>query len=579
MTLDRKSLLRSRLSFALTLLLIVSAPIAWAQQAKKPPAPPPPPPPKAKPAPTPPKPAAPNDHHSDTGSAPEARAGGTTGSANLSHSTKTENAHATAPANASSSKMGWKNKPTAGNSGTTHAATASVVPVDPRAPSGLNLRTASTTGNTNKVTGAANLGSANTPAGTTRLANGGTRALHPDGSTVEKNRNGRVTGVTTSQGATAKMDAFGRPAAIRDGKGMAISRGPHSERRIETTRGDRSRLVSTGKQSGYLERHVIRGGHEIAQRSYYHNGRYYTRLYLPYSYLGRPYYGYIPAVYYDPLFYRWAYNPWQTPVTYAWGWYGEPWYAPYGYYFAPYASYQEPAFWLADFAMAQSLREAAEEADSGNPTEEGGSPYAVAGAGPETQDQGTPVTPVMKDQIGEQVKEIIADEQDATARGNAGSGSDTTPAVPPSIDPRFTLFIVSSEMGLDTQNAPCSVTSGDIVKRIEYTPDGNNTVAVQVVSSKRGDCPAGTTSRLDVDALEEMHDNLREKVDDGLKSLSENQGKGGIPIGPAANPKQVPDGVSDPDLTVGDELKKQEAAADGIEKDVQVASSDGGTGN
>jgi len=84
-------------------------------------------------------------------------------------------------------------------------------------------------------------------------------------------------------------------------------------------------------------------------------------------------------------------------------------------------------------------------------------------------------------------------------------------------------------------------------------------------------------SRLKLDDLEEMHDSLREKVDDGLKSLSENQGKGGIPRGPATTVHTVPEGQADPDPTVESDLKKQQEAADATEKDVQEASSESGS--
>jgi hypothetical protein len=377
------------------------------------------------------------------------------------------------------------------------------------------------------------------------------------------------------------MDVRGRATAIRDGKGMAINRGPHGERRIETTYADHSRLVSTGKQSGYLERHFNRGGHEFAQRSYYHNGHYYTRVYVPYYYGGYAYYGYIPTVYYEPVFYGWVYNPWPAPVPYAWGWYGAPWFAPFGYYFAPYPVYPGPAFWLADFALVESLRLAAEETESGDLRGGAGLVYVSARVSQQNQGQGSPlVTPAIKDEIAEQVKQIIADEKDAAARQrNAGAGPVTTPAVPPSLDPRFSLFIVSSGLSLDMDTAACSITPGDILRRKDYTPDGNDAVAIEVVSSQNGDCAVGMASRLKVDDLEEMHDNFREKVDDGLKSLLENQGKGGIPTGPAANPKQVPEGQSDPDLTVGDDLKKQQKSADEVENDIEAASSDSGSAN
>lgn len=403
--------------------------------------------------------------------------------------------------------------------------------------------------------------------------------MHADGSAVERNRSGKVTGVTTSNGATAKFDVHGNATAIHDGKGMTISRGPHGERKIETTGADHSRLVSTGKNSGYAEHHVSRGGHDFVQRSYYVNGHAYARVYAPYTYLGYPYYWYMPGFYYMPAFYGWAYNPWASPVPYTWGWYGAPWYTPYGYYFSPYSVYPAPAFWLVDYALAESLRAAADDAESGSLREEPGFVYASAHIGAQNQGNGSPLlTPAIKGLIAEQVKQIIADEKDAAAgQGSTAAGNFTAPAVPPSLDSRFTLFIVSSNLSLDTFNAACALTAGDIVRRKEYTPDGNNTVAVEVMSSKTGDCPVGTESRLKVDDLEEMHDSLREKIDAGLKSLSETQGKNGIPSGPAADPKEAPDGKADPDRSVADELKKQQQAADATEEDVQAATKDDGS--
>lgn len=403
--------------------------------------------------------------------------------------------------------------------------------------------------------------------------------MHADGSWVERNRSGKVTGVTTSKGATAKFDLHGNATAIHDGKGMTISRGPRGERTIVTMGSDHSRLVSTGKNSAFAERHFSRGGHDFVQRSYYVNGQAYARVYAPYTYIGYSYYGYIPGFYYVPAFYGWVYNPWPAPVPYAWGWYGAPWYTPYGYYFAPYPVYPAPAFWLADYALAAGLQAAAEDAESGSLRNEPEFVYASAHLGQPVRDKESPLlTPAIKGQIAEQVKQIIADEKDAAARqGNSAAGSFTPPAVPPSLDSRFTLFIVSANLSLENFYAACALTAGDIVRRKDYATNANNTVAVEVVSSKNGDCPIGTASRLKLDDLEEMHDSFREKIDAGLKSLSENQGKGGIPPGPAADPKQVPDGQADPDPSVADELKKQQQAADAAEKDVQAATSEDGS--
>jgi hypothetical protein len=592
-----ESVIRFLQIVALTFLLVLLPPLASAQTKS-----PPPPPPKksvasapSHPSPAPASPrtagSAPTSHPGGTGGASSAHQGGNTGTAgaNLTNTTRTANNHSTLGSNKATPGTAGTNKTTPGTSRTNRTVTGTTE-TDPRAPTGLNLRTPGATGAGNRITagvgatrtnalpeaGGARPGATGAPnainqPGTTKLANGGTKTLHANGSSVERNRSGKLIGVRTSNGATAKMDAYGKATSIHDGKGTTISRGPHGERRIETTRADQSRLVSTGRRGGYAERRFNRDGHEYALRSYYYNGRYYSRVYAPYSYGGRSYYGYVPAFYYEPLFYGWVYNAWPTPVGYAWGWYGAPWYAPYGYYFVPYAVYPAPSFWLADFALAESLQAAADEAASGSLRPESGLMYVSAHVSQQNQGQGSPlVTSVTKDEIAEQVKQMIADEKDA-------AGSVAPPAAPPSLDPRFALFIVSSELNLDAEVAACSISAGDIIRRKDYTPDGNNTVAVEVVSSKNGDCSAGTASRLKVDDLEEMHDNFRQKVDDGLKSLAENQGKGGIPRGPAATVHAVPQGQAAPDLTVESDLRKQQEAADATEKDVQDASSDSGS--
>jgi hypothetical protein len=570
--------------------------------------------PAPKPAnPTPPKPAEPDEHHDEHHGGTGASGGHSSGtgasglnSSNLSGAS----GHSNTAANKTNPGAPGTNKSIAGKSEPEPVHPShDPIPADPRAPTGLNLRTAGSgstgtykaagtgtthtnpstaTAHTNSSTGtpggktgtggASNSGNAGNAPGTTKLANGGTKTMHADGTSVERNRNGKVTGVTTSKGATAKMGLQGHATAIHDGKGTTISRGPHGERRIETTGADHSRLVSTGKHSGFVEKHISRGGHEFVQRSYYVNGQAYVRVYQPYFYMGYPYFGYVPGFYYMPAFYGWAYNAWPSPVPYAWGWYGAPWYTPYGYYFTPYAVYSAPTFWLADYALAESLRLAAEEAESGS-LREPGFVYASAHLSPQSQANGSQLlTPAVKDMIAEQVKQIIADEKDTAARqANSSAGALATPPVPPSLDSRFTLFIVSSAISLDTMSAACPLTSGDIIQRKEYSPDGNSTVAIEVVSSKTGDCAIGTASRLKVDDLEEMHDSLREKIDAGLKSLSENQGKGGIPTGPVANPQKVSEGQADPDPTVADELKKQQEAADATEKDVQDATKDDGS--
>ena len=595
----------------LFILLFLCLPfIALAQQKGTVSAPSPAPAPKPAPAPAA-KPAPAPDAHHEGGSdhEPEAHPGGTAGTSphvagNTGSGSSAGNNTFNTPKTATKrATPGPNNANRAGGTGGANGSTTPKVETDPRAPTGLNLRprAVNTSSGENKASGtgsartnsssagggAKGAAGANNQPGATKLPNGGTRTTHADGSTVDRSRTGKLTGVTTSKGATAKMDTRGRATAIHDAKGTTISRGPHGERRIETTRADHTRLVSNGKQGGFGERRFTRSGHEFAQRTYYSNGAYSSRVYVPYYYGGYPFYEYVPAVYYDPAFYGWAYTPWPVDVAFTWGWMGAAWYTPYGYYFVPYAVYPAPAFWLADYAMAQSLQTGSE--DAADAAAEGsdssrlwdGSGFVLASAHASQLNQGAApavVTNATKDQIAEQVKQMIADEKDASTKPvSAAAAPGSPPKIPPSLDSRFVLFIASSELSLETGDTACSLTAGDIIRRKEITPDANGTVAVELVSGKKGDCSAGMAGRLKVDDLEEMHDNFRAKIDDGLKSLAGTQGKGGIPPGPAAKPRDVPEGQADPDTSVADELKKQQQAADATEKDVKAASSEGGS--
>jgi hypothetical protein len=66
----------------------------------------------------------------------------------------------------------------------------------------------------------------------------------------------------------------------------------------------------------------------------------------------------MPAYYYPPAFYGWAYNPWPAPAPYVWGWGAALWYGYYGAYFRPYPVYPSAAYWLTDYMVAASLQEA-----------------------------------------------------------------------------------------------------------------------------------------------------------------------------------------------------------------------------
>jgi hypothetical protein len=311
-----------------------------------------------------------------------------------------------------------------------------------------------------------------------------------------------------------------------------------------------------------------------------------VNVYRGYSYHGVVYYHYVPAYYYHPAFYGWAYNLWPGPVYYAWGWYGAPWYEPYGYYYVPYPVYSSAAFWLTDYLIAENLR-AAYEARATSAVGAGNADDAQTySAAQPVQSNFVTLTPEVKQMIAEQVKAQLVVEQAAAAQGSSSSLPPTaapqtanTDQAPPALNPSLRVFIVSTNLDVTADGQVCPLSPGDVLLRMDNTPDRDNTVGVSVVSSKKLDCNIGSSPRVQVADLQEMHDHFLEQMGAGLKTLADNQGKNGIPSGPAANPRQNPDGQAPEDLTAATELQNQQKDADRAEKEVrQACSSDGNVG-
>jgi len=436
-------------------------------------------------------------------------------------------------------------------------------------------------GNTGGGTGAA-VTSAKPPA-TFKHPEGGKFVTTPAGHTVAQDKNGKVTGVFTKNGTEAHFTPAGKISNIRTTAATTtgtttttITHASNGTRRIESVRqapsGASYRVVSTGTRGGYVERNFSRDGHEYVRRTYVYQNRTYVTVYRTYYYGGRPYYYYVPAYYYTPVYYGWAYNPWAAPVYYTWGWYGDPWYRPYGYYFAPYPVYPSAAFWLTDYLIAENLRAAYDAQASANAAanEEASQPEARSG--------GVTLSPEVKQMIAEEVKAQLAAEQAAAQTPSASPTSvpqQPTPnseLAPPALDPNLRVFIVTTRLDVNSGDQACSLSPGDVLMRTENTPDNGNTVGVNVVSSQKSDCRMGSSPRVQVADLQEMHNHFREQLDSGLKTLADNQGKNGIPSGPTAGGRSNREGAAAPDLSVGADLQKQQDEADQAEKEVLQAS-------
>jgi len=111
--------------------------------------------------------------------------------------------------------------------------------------------------------------------------------------------------------------------------------------------------------------------------------------------------------------------------------------------------------------------------------------------------------------------------------------------------------------------------------RTENTPDSANTVGVNVVSSQKSDCRMGSSSRVQVADLQEMHNHFRELIDAGMKSLAEKSGKDGLPAAPDTSTKAGEVPAPAPDGNVDSELQQQQKDADQTEAEVPQQDSGG----
>jgi hypothetical protein len=354
---------------------------------------------------------------------------------------------------------------------------------------------------------------------------------------------------------------------------MQIDHGLRGERRIVTERPDHSRVVSVGAHRGYVERtYIVRGSRTYVQRTYVVNTVTYTRVYRSFYYHGVSFYAYVHPFYFHPVFYGWVYNPWRAPVYYRWSWFAArpPWYLFFGPYFAPAPVYPSAAFWLTDFLLAESLKLAYEAGREAQASAAAAPAYQPPPPTAEGQAPTTQITPELKQAIAEEVRAQLAAEQQGASTTPPQPAPSSTQAPPPALDPARRLFVVSSNLALSTVDGQeCELTAGDLITRLDDTPDNNNKVRVSVSSSKGNDCRIGSTLMIQVSDLQEMQNQFGEQVDAGLKTLADNSGKGGLPPAPdtGTTAGEVPPPPPDPNAQSA--LQDQQKEADQSEQQVQ----------
>jgi hypothetical protein len=398
------------------------------------------------------------------------------------------------------------------------------------------------------------------------------------GSTLEYNGRGKPTSVTSQSGTVAHFSPTGRVSSIQ-ANGMTINRGPRGGQTIITERADHSRIVTTGPHSGYEEHPFTRNGQSYVRRTYVFNGHTYARVYQGSTYQGVTYYQYVPPTYYAPSFYTWTSNSWSTPVSIPGN--SGAWSSSDAYYFTPSQSYSDPDAYLTDYVISQNLQasyNSQQQPDSAPPPPD---QNAFAQTQPQANPNSAPpvLTPELKQAVGVEINAQLDAEKNAASAPQSAPPDDSSGGafVPDALDPDRRTFVVSIALSEPIADGTvCSLTPGDILTRVDDTPDANQNVKAVVSSSQKGDC-TGLVS-VSTQDLQDMYNRLHELVDSGLNQLAQDQGKNGVPAAPTARTTVVAAGTSQPDPSAQADLQQQQQAAVSTEQDATTAAG-GGTPN
>ncbi|MGB6431235.1 MAG: hypothetical protein WBF06_11660 [Candidatus Acidiferrales bacterium] len=403
-------------------------------------------------------------------------------------------------------------------------------------------------------------------------AEGARTVTRPNGDRAEYNSAGKPTRLTTKDGDEARFDSRGQIRAIHT-QDSTIRLGPRGGRTVVTERPDHTRLVSMGPHYGYVDHPVVRNGRPYLERTYVAGGRVYARAYPGYYYRGALYYHYVPAYTYAPAFYVWAVRPWHARAKCNWNW--GPWYSDYASYFTPYPDYDDASLWLTDYVIAQQLQGAYESRQQAPPVSQ---PIAsVSGSDANAGSTGAPagsapLSPEVKQAIAAEVTAQLAAEKNSAMNTQAASGTSAPSGdvLPDALNPSERTFIADISLDEDTvDGGTCSVGAGDVLTRVDTSPNAGQKVDVIVRSSQKGDCAAGIHVAVSVSDLQDMANHFHEKVDDGVDNLAKNQAQSGMPPAPPSDPVQVADAQAKPDLDAQRLLHQQQQSADQTEKNVQ----------
>ena len=374
-----------------------------------------------------------------------------------------------------------------------------------------------------------------------------------------------------SNGSFVRMRPNGRLSDLHDPRrGLDVHLDLNGNRKIFVERPDHTRIFAERGHRGYVEHPYGFHGQDFARRTYFSNGRMYSRFYHGFGYRGVALSVYGPAFFFRPAFYGWAYYPWAAPITFGWGWGGSPWYGYYGGYFQPYPTYPSAAYWLTDYIIANDL-----QAAYANQQQVDGGPGGMPEAGGPAE-----LSPEIKQQIADEVRNQLALEgQEAQMNAQQQDIDPGSSGIPRLLsDGKPHVFVAGATLDVVRANGmECEVSEGDVLRLETPPPPDATAVDLKVLASKGGplECPRKSTVSVQLTDLQEMMNHMREGIDQGLQDLQARQGNGGLPPEPptaAAPPVQAQYAAiaPPPDPNAGAEIDQQTQQADQAQQEAPV---------
>jgi hypothetical protein len=375
-----------------------------------------------------------------------------------------------------------------------------------------------------------------------------------------------------------------RPAAV-NGMGAAhLASGARVHEVSRVLAGGQVHVVRYGNTlSGTYER-TIRPG--LMSRTFVSGGRVlYAHVYQRHVWhqFGRAfaYETFVPAVRFPGAYYAWTLAAWPRPISYSWGWQGQPWYPTYGAQFTPYPVYSRPDLWMTDYIIAESMQSAYQAqtvAPVSLPASQPAQQVAPAAPAPDSSvalpaaqfTDATPppqptaapsalppaITPQVKAQLNAQIKVQLQEQQAAAAM----PASLTTQSTPPALRSNHTFFQVVQPIVVPsgTSNGHCTLSPNDYIKRTGAMSNDDWMIPVVVELSRPSDCPEGLPTRIGLNDLNAMENEQEAQVMAALQAASKSMGQNGPPSGAGAQPTLVADGNAAPDPMALDAIRHTE---------------------